>query len=296
MNDGTPIIIKRKKAAGHGHHGGAWKVAYADFVTAMMAFFMTLWIIGMASEQDKKLIAAWFRDPAGFEKSIAYSGVSMVDMGPPRKPEVAGGEGGQGRIGLEEQEMRRIEEEVKERVEAAGDATLEELMKSVRFEVTEEGLQIEFLESSGVVFFELGSATIRPQARKLIRRIAPLLAQSGRRLIVDGHTDARPFPGAAFDNWDLSSARAASMRRALKAGGVGHGQFLAVRGFADTRPRTEDPFDPTNRRVSVLLPFKTAEEAIAGLPLDALKGRIQGAFRRPVEVAPDPPDLKGGPP
>jgi chemotaxis protein MotB len=287
MADHGPIIVKRKKVVAAGHHGGSWKVAYADFVTAMMAFFMVMWIMGMDPE-IKSMVQGYFNDPLGFIKNPPKSKTPFQVPGSPSpKP------GSSSRHGAdimentrgEKKELDKIKKEFQAQIES--DPELKGLLKNVEMTLTDEGLRIEFLETSGAVFFQSGSAAILPNARKLIARIAPVLARSGRKVIVEGHTDAAPYASASYSNWDLSTDRAQSMRKTLAESGVKEGQFFEVRGYAATKLRRPDqPLDFSNRRVSVLLPFKTETQPMADLPAEAFKDKIEGAFRQPLDIAP----------
>jgi len=296
MSEGAPIIIKKKKVTHGGHHGGSWKVAYADFVTAMMAFFMVMWIMGL-SDQDKALIQGYFQDPLGFVKNEPRAKVSIANFksSPPRTGpwrESGGSAKGVDAVQkLDEDQVRQIGREIAQALKemAEKDGVLKALVEQIEMAVTPEGLRMEFIEGAGAVFFDSGSATIRPEARRLIQRVAPLIAKSGRKLVIEGHTDARPYPsGHNYDNWDLSNDRAQSMRRLLMACGVPESRVIEVRGFAATRLRRPDrPFDYTNRRVTVLLSFEHVEEEKVGTPSQDLQSRIQGLFRRPIDIAPD---------
>ncbi len=283
MSQNTPIIIKKKKVHGHGgHHGGSWKVAYADFVTAMMAFFMVMWIMGLSAE-TKSIVQGYFNDPLGFMKSEPRSPVNLRPPGGAPQTTMEGKRSsGDGDSGLYAQKVNanNLKKELESGVEGSGDASVEKLLKGLHLSVTDEGLEIEFAEDHGVVFFESGSAIIRPVAAKLLERVSPILAASGRRMIIDGHTDARPYPSQDYDNWDLSSDRAMAIRRALKSGGVKEDQILGVRAFADTRLKdTEHPYHFSNRRVTILLPYKNNPEATFALPGEVVKDSVQGAFR-----------------
>lgn len=290
MHDGTPIIIKKKKIQPHAHHGGSWKVAYADFVTAMMAFFMVMWIMGMSTE-TRSMVAGYFNDPKGFVKNPPKSRTPFAIPGSPSPRQGQGGDTMNMAEKKEQEEMRAIETRLEEAI--SSDASLRNLFKNVELSITEEGLRIEFMEASGSVFFETGKTVIRTDALRLIARIAPLLAQSGRKMVVEGHTDARPYVGTGYDNFDLSTDRAQAMKRALQSGGVKLAQLTQVRGYADTKLRKpESPFDPTNRRVTVLIPFKVVHDPTLDLPAEAIKSHIEGAFRRPIEVAPDRPNIR----
>ena len=272
-----PIIIKKKKAhGGHAHHGGSWKVAYADFVTAMMAFFMVMWIMGL-SDESKAQIQGYFNDPLGFNKTmpkskqvISIKGVPAMRPGTSREPD------GQ-RFAKEEQEMRRIVSEVKGALEK--DPKLKGLLKQVEVSITREGLRIEFIESAHTAFFASGSSELVPVAKDMLGKIAPILAKSGREMMVEGHTDSVPYPSQTYTNWDLSSERALALRRALATGGVRYPQFRSVRGLADTQLR--DPGNPRNsinRRVTILLPWQGKDNPSIEPEEDA-------------EVRPAPPEI-----
>jgi chemotaxis protein MotB len=298
MNDGTPIIIKKKKVVGHGgHHGGSWKVAYADFVTAMMAFFMVMWIMGL-SDQTKALIQGYFNDPMGFTKNEPKAAVNVVQLtkGPPRTFPTPGtsteSNDNPSPKKSDEQEMRKLQKQLEDAVKSGGPG-LSTLLEHMEFEITPEGLRIELIEASGAVFFDIGKSTIRPEARKLIARMEPLIVQANRGIVIEGHTDARPYVGTDYDNMDLSTDRARAMRHLLRDLGVPGERFLEVRGYGDKKLRKpEAPYDYSNRRVTILLPFKPFTSAEVGMPKDDLKSQIQGVFRRPVEVAPDKPSIQ----
>lgn len=286
MNEGTPIIIKKKKGHGdHGHHGGSWKVAYADFVTAMMAFFMVMWIMGL-SDETKAQVQGYFNDPMGFAKSqpLSKSIVNFKGMAPPmtdisKKKEVST------QKVQDQEELEETEATIMEAIKS--DPELKGLFKNIETDVTEEGLRIEFVETAGAVFFESGGAIVRSEAQRAIHRIAPILAASKRPIIIEGHTDARPYQGSGYDNWDLSTDRAAALRRLLKANGVGVSQIMQVRGYADTKLRVvEDPYHFANRRVTILLPFKPISDQLDDLPADMIKEQVQSAIRK--DLIPEP--------
>jgi chemotaxis protein MotB len=290
MNDGTPIIIKKKKVQSHGHHGGSWKVAYADFVTAMMAFFMVMWIMGMSAE-TRSMVAGYFNDPNGFIKNPPKSRTPFAIPGSPSPRQGQGGDTMNMAEKSDQEEIKKIETKLEEAI--GSDASLRNLFKNMEMSITEEGLRIEFMEASGSVFFETGRAVIRPDAKRLIAKVAPLLAQSGRTMVVEGHTDAMPYAGANYDNLNLSTDRALAMKRALQGGGVTLKQIAQVRGYAANKLRKPDkPLDFSNRRVTVLIPFHVVADSTVDLPADVIKGQIEGVFRKPIEVAPDPPKIR----
>lgn len=258
MNEGAPIIIKKKKGHGHGHHGGAWKVAYADFVTAMMAFFLVMWIMGMSQDQRNE-IQGYFNDPFGYTSSppkgrpnFGFSGVRHRASADSLSEQA---------LAAKERDRRQLSQ-VKESFETflakemgKGGAT-DIFLKNVVVKITQEGLEIEFIEGKGIAYFQVGSSNVTDAARKVIGEIAPVLGKSGRVMFVDGHTDSRVYVGSAYDNFDLSSDRAQAVKRALVVSGVPKQMILGVRGFADTRLRMpSNPLADENRRVSIVLPF-----------------------------------------
>lgn len=289
MSDVGAVIIKKKKGHGeHGHHGGSWKVAYADFVTAMMAFFMVMWIMGL-SDETRAQIQGYFNDPLGFVKNEPRSKSIIHVPGMPYSKKVEKAGPGDTHFRQEQEDARQLQNEVKAAMEGNGSASaadVHDLLKNVSVSITQDGVLIEFIENNGEVFFKLGSADIQPAARQLIAQVAPVLARSGRAMFIDGHTDARPLSGS-YDNWDLSGDRAAAVRRALRAGGVKAGQLLGVRAYADTQPRkADDPFHFSNRRVSVLLPFGGVKPKQLVSPGDEMRATVQGVFRKPADVGP----------
>jgi len=262
--EGTPIIIKKKKAHGHGHHGGSWKVAYADFVTAMMAFFMVMWILGL-SDESKAQISGYFNDPLGYAKTAPMSRNIVKFPGTPITQAGTVKEQGVDIVRNNKRQVIMVMNKVVQALENAGKGgqlsgvgkgDLKKLLESVTVEMTTEGLRIEFREDKGAVFFESGSSTLRPEARALVSQIAPILGDAGRPVKVEGHTDAVPYARSDYDNWDLSQDRANALRRQLMSGGVDSKQFLSVAGYADTRLRDPDkPESSVNRRVAILLPI-----------------------------------------
>lgn len=295
MSDAGPIIVRRKKVQAAAHHGGAWKVAYADFVTAMMAFFMVMWIMGMDAE-TRSMIQGYFNDPMGFIKNPPKSkspfhipGAPDTKPGQSKNPNTDFMD----REKSDREELQKIKKQLQEKADEAA-AELKEIMKHVELKITDEGLQIEFVEAAGAVFFESGKATILPAARNLIGEVAPILAKSGRKIIVEGHTDAAPYPGEHYTNWELSSDRAEALRGLLSEKGISLEQFNQVRGCADTQLKDpEHPLSFVNRRVTVLLPFKSKLRTQDGLPSDMFKNEIQGAFRSDLSIEPERPDIGG---
>ena len=244
----------------------------------MMAFFMVMWIMGL-SDESKAQIQGYFNDPMGFNKTLPRSkSVISIKGVPATKPGTSKEPDGKRYAKDDEKALRRLATNVKG--ELSKEKGIEKLLKQVEILVTREGLRIEFVESSHMAFFQSGSAILRPEAKEMVKAIAPVLARSGRDMMVEGHTDAKPYPGASYTNWDLSSDRALALRRALAGGGVKYEQFRAVRGLADTDPRIkDDPLAAANRRVSILLPWQSEKEM-----------EKDGAKKKP-DLTPDPPAI-----
>jgi chemotaxis protein MotB len=251
---GNKIIVVRKKKGGHAaHHGGSWKVAYADFVTAMMAFFLVMWIMGM-DPAVKDMIQGYFNNPVGYNKTHS-GGANVVGTG--NSPLSLDAK----RLALlsRETQRRRFEEartEILERLE--GTDELKALRAQVEIVITDEGLRIELVEAGdGETFFAFGSASLKPGAARALALIARELAALPNDLMLEGHTDAAPYGRTGYSNWELSVDRANAARRAMEGGGIEGGRVVEVRGYADRELRVPtNPLDPSNRRVSILLPFK----------------------------------------
>jgi len=231
-----PIIIKKKIMHGD-HHGGAWKVAYADFVTAMMALFIVLWLMG-ASEPVKKAVAGYFKDPSG----------KAADNG--------SGQGGVGEnLALGKDDMGKLKQKLESAMMQSPE--LEKLKNQVQMTVTGEGLRIELLESEVGTFFDTGSAHASSTGEDMLKMLAAQLGKMPNKMLMEGHTDARAFTSKrGYSNWELSSDRANSARKVMQESGLGVGQVAEVRGYADQRLRKpEAPNDASNRRVSIVVKY-----------------------------------------
>jgi chemotaxis protein MotB len=245
-----PVIIIKKKVHGHhGHHGGAWKVAYADFVTAMMAFFLVMWIVGQSNPM-KAGLARYFRDPGAFDsgKGDAQGLLPGAPEGiqPPGTP--AADEAVVAARAVLEAAAERLRQTFEELPEFAN------LKDRIEIEVTPEGLRIELVDSSNESFFEVGQAGLRRETVDVLTVIAEELGRVPNRVAIEGHTDARAFTGAAYGNWELSTERANAARRAMEEAGLDPDQIEGVRGFADRKLHfVNDPLDPRNRRVSIVV-------------------------------------------
>lgn len=252
-----PRIIKKKKARGGGAHGGAWKVAYADFVTAMMALFIVLWIMSQ-SQAIRQNVAQYFKDPGLLSGATGLMEAS--DMGgemptpghsqelqtpSPIHPDLAGERGS-----LEEVK-KRITEVIAQLPE------LSRLKNQVALEITDEGLRIELLDQENSHFFDLGSANLKRETQELLKLIAQELGKLPNHVIMEGHTDSRPYGTKSYTNWELSADRANAARRLMEDAGIKPGQVTSVRGCSDRQLRNpQDPLDFQNRRVSILVMFQ----------------------------------------
>jgi chemotaxis protein MotB len=229
-----PIIIIKKISGHGGHHGGAWKVAYADFVTAMMALFMVLWLLN-SSQETQKAIGGYFTDPEGNGKLI---GSDMAG---------AGGDA----INLAAKDMEQLKEKIAQSLKQS--TKFKELQDKITMVVTGEGLRIELMESDVGTFFESGSPVPTEQATEIIGRLAIEVGQLPNKVFIEGHTDSKQFAGE-YSNWELSSDRANTARRIMQAHGVRVDQVAQIRGFADQRLRKgDDATDSSNRRISIII-------------------------------------------
>jgi len=248
-----PIIIVKKKGHGHGgHHGGAWKVAYADFVTAMMAFFMVMWIIGM-DQNVRNSIEGYFSNPVGYKKGY-NSGRSPLSSG--ASPAVVKTTP----VSLlsrkeEEDDLEKKGTEIKDKLREAGLTAIGDRIEIIK---TSEGLRIELAEGgSGQEFFALASASMTATMKKTLEIIAGELSPLRNPIIVEGHTDAAQYAGL-YSNWELSADRANAARRTMEGAGLNGARVVEVRGMADRQLRNPgNPLDPRNRRITILLPFVT---------------------------------------
>ncbi len=272
----TIIIKKKRKHGDHGHHGGAWKVAYADFVTAMMAFFLVMWIVSQ-SEEVKENIAGYFQDPVAFGQA---GGVTLLDGGVTR----SGGEAKTPSTVVvfdQQAELKsKLEQEAQKIMEALDQITaLRDIMDQIEVEATAEGLRIQLMEKDNSHFFEIGGARLSPQGTEVVAAIGRIVGPMGRGIAVEGYTDSAQYSkDARYTNWELSADRANSARLLLQTSGVGSSQVEEIRGFADTRPKyPDDPSNPRNRRIAILVLNEkgmvagdaTSEEAPAGLAAGA---------------------------
>jgi chemotaxis protein MotB len=286
--DLQPIIVKKVKKAGHGHHGGAWKVAFADFTTAMMAFFMLMWLLGSTTKEQQKYISGYFNDPTG--ASIIGSGGAapgIIHMEQPmREPPAQGTIPDQGfqRPGqqdtdgmsddeatpeteaaqLRQNEMELLRKAESEKLEAlekqlqkavSSEEIFEQLKDQVLIDTVPSGLRIQIIDKENRASFDSGSANIKDYTEAVLEALGPLLDKVPNKISITGHTDATPYaPDATYTNWELSADRANTARRGLIAGGYPSEKIAKVEGFADSQPfAPEYPLDPINRRIAIIV-------------------------------------------
>jgi chemotaxis protein MotB len=259
MKDNGQVIIIRKKRHGHAaHHGGAWKVAYADFVTAMMAFFLVMWL--MAQKQEVKAsIGGYFRDPGLFDyqksQGILPGGKPGVEPGSAPEPVPAASDAGS--LKKERDVLAQAADHIRQNLTKVPE--FKTLRDQIEFIVTAEGLRIELVERSGSSFFDSGSAILRGESERILTVIAGELGNLQNDVVIEGHTDSRPFSnGERYGNWELSADRANAARRVMEGHGLGAHQVRTVRGFADTALHIPNPLDPRNRRVSIVVRSQAA--------------------------------------
>lgn len=238
----APVVVVKKKVARHGHHGGAWKVAYADFVTAMMALFIVLWLMN-TSDAVKHAVAGYFRDPSGRGSEQGSGQAGLGDSIPVSKDDM-------GKL------REKLEAAMKQMPELAA------LKDQVRMTVTGEGLRIELLEQEAGTFFESGNAQPTDSGREMLKLLAAELNKLPNKLLIEGHTDARPFSATnSYSNWELSVDRANAARKLMEAVGLRPHQVDEVRGYADRRLRKpDDPNHPSNRRISIIVKYAAPPE------------------------------------
>jgi chemotaxis protein MotB len=247
----TPeIIIITKKSSPGGGHGGAWKVAYADFVTGMMALFIVLWLMN-ASKPIQTAVGGYFKDPHGTTKFTAV-GKEPGAVPAPAPPNT--------------QDMQKLKEQITKSIQSIDPKN--KLKNQIEITITPEGLRIDLMESAKGTFFELGNSAPTPALKELLQVLSPELGKLPNKISIEGHTDATPYSGdKAYDNWDLSCGRANEARRIMQGEGLGAKQISQVRGFADQRPRLPlHPNDPSNRRISLIILYLVTGDSPAALP------------------------------
>lgn len=290
-----PIIIKKKKGHGHGAHGGSWKVAFADFMTAMMAFFLLMWVLETTTEEQKRAISGYFNDPGGALIGPGGSSPGVVNLETPHKepnppapktelstgPEgdIAGGTGTSEdaddtgelsaeamRKKLEQAEAEQLEQ-IKQQLEGELnklDSVLHQLKDQILIDFTALGLRIQIVDKEQRPMFDVGSARLKPYSAEVLQSLAPILDKAPNKISVTGHTDATPYgASAAYTNWELSADRANAARRALQEGQYPETKIATVQGMGSASPLLpDDAADPINRRIAIILLKKVVSDAL----------------------------------
>lgn len=289
-----PIIVKRVKKGGHAHHGGAWKIAYADFVTAMMAFFLLMWLLGSTTEGDRKGIQDYFNSPlkvslsggsgAGDANSLIRGGgtdltkssgqlkraTNEADKNKPYDPN----EVRKLQAAAEAERLKSLKQKVE--MVLAADPRWKEFQSQIRLDLTRDGLRIQIIDDQKRPMFDSGSAVVKPYMRELLQAIGGMLTEVPNKLTLEGHTDAQPFSSGerGYSNWELSADRANASRRELLAGGLDDAKVVRVQGLAaSVLFDKDDPVSPVNRRISIIVMNREAEDRVFGkLPEVTLGG------------------------
>jgi chemotaxis protein MotB len=266
MDKTRPIIIIKKKGGHGGHHGGAWKVAYADFVTAMMSLFIVLWLLS-SSKPVQEAVGGYFRDPSG---TADKKGTIHVGAGE--------------NLVITKDDMPKLKDQLEQKIRQMND--FEKLKNRVEITITSEGLRIELMESASGTFFDSGSPKLNAEGRDLLVTLAGELGKLPNKISIEGHTDSKPYAASVnYGNWELSTDRANAARRLMQLNGVAADQVTQVRGFADQRLRKLDnSLDPSNRRVSLIVQYiESSTEAKDAKP------SAPGEAKKPEDAAPPKP-------
>jgi len=276
MAGARPIIVIKKKGRHGGHHGGAWKVAYADFVTAMMALFIVLWLMN-SSKQIQEAVGGYFKDPTGTAKQV---GSDMVGQGE--------------NFVISKDNMEQLKEQLQKAIKEV--PKFDKLKNQIDMTVTNEGLRIELTETEAGTFFDSGSPKISADGGGMLVLLAQELGKLPNKLALEGHTDSKPYAeGSNYGNWELSSDRANAARRLMQHEGIRADQITQVRGFADQRLRNPgDPLDPSNRRISLIVQYLEKKPELAvpksgqtpETKLASPEARPEGPDARPAESKP----------
>ena len=323
QNDRPIIIVKKKKRAGEGHHGGAWKVAYADFVTAMMAFFLVMWLVTAVSKDQRAAIFDYFKNPSMEQgKSSKPAPGQMGPGGSSTSPINLGGGMDSPRVriekvkdigattaasktqGTERKNGAESEEQARERIAEAEHKKLETLMVELRqavsksqalepfkdqllLDITPEGIRIQIVDAQNRPMFDIGSARLRDYTQSILHELAPYLSSVPNRISITGHTDIRPYPGqGGYSNWELSADRANAARRALVTAGLPDEKIARVVGLSSSVLfNKQDPQNAINRRISIVIMTKQAEED--ALKTDTVRTEPEGPVATPPLAVPE---------
>ncbi|WP_321276218.1 flagellar motor protein MotB [Thiomicrorhabdus indica] len=275
MSDEESIIIKRLNKCPHSAHGGAWKIAFADFMTATAAFFLMLWVLGGTNDEEMKAMAEFFRDPTVIEsspmsivesKEAGQTSDAMIDMGgfkdAPKGKD--GDEDGSGKA-EEKEEMELMKQQLEQKIEM--NEMLKEFKEQLKIDVTPNGLQVQILDDRRKPMFGTGVDIPKAYASQILEEVGKVLATKNKSISIAGHTDSSGYhSNSEYTNWELSADRANAARRLLLNGGVDDKRIAQVVGLADTVPfDKENPYNPRNRRISIIVLNKEAEARLKSL-------------------------------
>lgn len=311
--DQTPIIVVKKiKKGGHGHHGGAWKIAYADFVTAMMAFFLLMWLLGSTSEGDLKGISDYFNSPlkvalmggpgSGTATSVIAAGgtdltrsVGQIQRGGNRSNSAYVSEKSLNDAAerLDAQRLAELKGEIEQLIEKSN--LMKEFKNQIRLDITQEGLRIQIVDEKNRPMFDSGSAELKDYMKDILRNLTQTLLEVDNKLTLSGHTDATAYASGAFgySNWELSADRANATRRQMMMFGMPENKILRVVGLASSVPMTEDdPYAAVNRRIAIVVMNKKTEAAVRSYSTSVSPAPQP---RIPAVQLPELPDIKGAP-
>ncbi|MBC6436479.1 OmpA family protein [Nostoc sp. HG1] len=275
-----PVIVKKIYEAPHaGHHGGAWKVAYADFVTAMMAFFLLMWLLGATTEKQRKALADYFSptlvssktDSAGSNGFFGGESITSVDKYPHRAGQTgtksltiprdaSGGPKEASGIGADRARFQQLRQKILQQIQA--NKAMKKFARNLRFTETREGLRIDMVDEADFTMFVSGTDILTPDALELLMQVAETIRLLPNGIIIRGHADAQPVSrGLGINNWQISSARAEATRAHLVRSGLSQRQFVRIEGVADREPYiASNPYDARNRRMSITLGWRTAAD------------------------------------
>ncbi len=316
MENNQPILVKRVKKIAGGHHGGAWKIAFADFATAMMAFFLVMWLMSSATPEQKKAISGYFQDPVGFTESaspyvIDLGGTptpapdrtlnpDMKDAPDAAESEVDAESDQQASVNKEQAESlaEQIERERLElllqelQTKVDENPQLQKFKDQILFEITQDGLRIQIMDAENRPMFDIGSARLQPYFEDILLILAETIREVPNKISVSGHTDAKPFASSGeFGNWELSANRANAARRTLVAGGYPDDNVARVVGYASSALfDRQNPFNPVNRRIDIIVLTKRAQRDIEGE-----QGAEPAESQVPSEASSAPPAAPGAP-
>jgi len=308
-----PIIVRRIKKGGHAHHGGAWKIAYADFVTAMMAFFLLMWLLGSTAKGELSGISDYFKTPlrvalaggsgAGDASSLIKGGGTNLSRkagqvektNTPTQKKLLNLEAAKAEsIRKEKAKLEELKSKLNQKIETHG--ALKQFKNQIKIDITAEGLRIQIADEKNRPMFNSGSAVLQPYAKEILAEIASVLNAVPNAISLSGHTDATPYSGGdrGYSNWELSADRANACRRELVAGGIDDGKILRVVGLGSAVLFDKnDPFNSSNRRISIIVMNKQTEDAVRNedtkaamtpaLTEDAAKGNANAPASAPAQ-------------